>query len=356
MFNHYNEKGKLVDNISLSQVFRYFKDNNVDNNIQYANKKIAVNRQLLKHKEQLVHEKYNYTAFIEKVNLLNTYMVNKLKDLGVSATLIEGYSLTRPLLTFDRYSKYAVNTYSFIKLENFLGDDAKCKNEYNDYYITVMPDRAAANNPLVRINFGRARIEDRTVHAWKDRSRQDKYETHKFAKQNNPELFLSNNNDYDLTSVVEQDTSEINIDELLDIVKEYKVIIENQSALLIKDRKKVALRMARELRPLNKTLEECGFIVRSDSKNLNDYMNAAIDNNLGYNSRCVYVNDKISVRIEYEKYNYEFKYNIELNHWGTYSSSEMYITKQLVLDIDSFKPHLEKATQVANLITEMNQI
>ncbi len=354
MFQPYNNNGKLKESISLTEYFNYFKEHNKTNSVEFAPKKIAVNRQLLKQKEQLTYGNYNYTAFIEKVNLLNKYILEQLRSKGVSATLVENVSLTRPLLTFDYNAIYANGTYSYIHLENFLGDEVKCKNEYDDYYITIMPDRTAANNPLVRINFGRARMTSDVVHAWKDRSRQHRFETHKFDKQDDPQLFLSNNNDHDLTSVVEQDNSEINIDELVNIVTEYKEVIEKQSALLFKERKKTALKMARDLRPLNKALESSGFKVMPDHTNLDDFMNKAIDNELSYYTKCRYINGRVSINIEYQQSISRFVYKTDYVPDGR-SYSAQNITDERTLHIDTFEQQIEYAVQISELIDKMRQ-
>ena len=94
--------------------------------------------------------------------------------------------------------------------------------------------------------------------------------------------------------------------------------------------------MARDLRPLNKTLESSGFKVMSDHINLDDFMNKAIDNELSYYTKCRYINDRVSINIEYQSSVGRFVYTTDYIHDGRAYSAQK-ITDERALHIDTFE-------------------
>lgn len=351
MFINTNTNGKLYNNIGLDPVLKYF---NSDKGDDRTLKTINLNRKALKYKEQLKYGKYNYTAFIEKVNLLNEYIINQLKSKGISARLSDKVNLTKPQIRYDRYKTYAHDQYQYIILDNYLDENTKCKHESEkSYYITIMPDRAPANNPIVRINLGLPYgIASGNIKSFKDGYRQHNDETHKFDKQTDVKVHLSHDKEecsYH-ASVVEQDDGKINLNDFIDFTVKYKEIIDAQSNLLIKERKKLGLKTARDLRPLNKTLEENGFEVIEECMNLTDYTNKALDGNMGYYSRCKYKLGWVKVSIEYDKTDMDFKYDIAIDARDTTYTSGEKISRGILTNKEKFNKGIEIATQISKQI------
>lgn len=349
---------QLKTSISIKEHFLTFKE---DSTKTYSNKNIKLNAKALKAKEQL-ELRHNYTAFIAKVETINAYIIKELSSRGIRATLSGKKRLTKPQLEFRTFPSSKIYTredYQYVELENFLPTDGNgCahsfNNTYDKYAITIMPDRAAANNPQIRINFGKVYMSDKCVMSWKDRSRQSRYETHKFAKQTDPSLFISSKDSYDQfqVSTVEQDNSDINIDELIDFAESYQSIINTQTGLLVKERKKTGLRMARNLRPINKVLETCGFECKSDL-NLDKYVVKALDQKIGYYDKCRYYNGKVMIEVVYNQTYRSFKYDVSVvDNVSDYSNGTKFKTYDLI-DIPTFTDDVKHAESLSNEIKKL---
>lgn len=349
---------QLKTSISIKEHFSTFKE---DSTKKYSSKNIKLNAKALKAKEQL-KLRHNYTAFIAKVDTINAYIIKELTSRGIRATLSGKKRLTNPQLEFRTFPSNKIYTredYQYVELENFLPTDGNgCghsfKTLYDKYAITIMPDRAAANNPQIRINFGKAYIHDQCVMSWKDRSRQSTYETHKFAKQTDPSLFISSRDRYDQfqVSTVEQDNNDINIDEIIDFAESYQSVVNEQTSLLAKERKKIGLRMARNLRPMNKVLDACGFEAKSDL-NLDKFVAKALDQRSGYYDKCRYYNGKVMVEVLYNETLRSFTYVVAaVDSVSDYSSGPRFKSHDLS-DIPAFTEDVKRAENISNEIKKL---
>ena len=349
---------ELKKSISIHTHFCDF----VKHNEVYPTKNIKLNMQALKQREQLTSSAYNYTAFIAKVEVINKYIIDELTKRGISAKLSDNKSLTKPQLRFDHWhcKVYANKNYQYVILDNYLPDNAnaQCKHSYTEYAISVMPDRTAANNPSIRINFGRVLGNDHTVMSWKDRSRQDSTETHKFYKRTETGIYLSHvdsarghHNKY-FVSTVEQDNGDINIDEIIDFAASYQTTVHAQSSLIFKELKKASLRLARELRPLNKVLDTCEFKSVTDL-NLDKFAYKSISDKINYFDECKYSNGLIQITISYNN-NLGYSYQISCNNSASNYGGGTSISTSKIIETESFTNDIKQAQVIANMMVNIN--